>query len=96
MSAKEKLAERLAACPSDFTWQECTTLLRSLGCRMLQGKGSRVRFVFSATDGNITCYIHKPHPGNTLDRGRIEDLKIFVDTINHNEGNHGKANEKAD
>ncbi|MGR3177249.1 MAG: type II toxin-antitoxin system HicA family toxin [Candidatus Anammoxibacter sp.] len=74
MSRREKLITKFQECPKDFTWDELTCLLKSIGYREVKtGKagGSRRRFVhpFAAT---IT--LHKPHPQNFLKRYAIDQV----------------------
>jgi len=74
MSRKEKLLARLQKRPRDFTWDELTSLLKSLGYRQLRpGKtgGSRRRFVHP-TGPTIT--LHKPHPGRIVKMYVIDDI----------------------
>lgn len=66
MSRGEKLLERLLRVPKDFTWDELTTVLVSLGYEPLKTRktgGSRRKFV--DMDKNI-INLHKPHPGNIV------------------------------
>jgi hypothetical protein len=72
MGKTEKLLERLRSYPSDFTYEEMTTLLGRLGYRAVEGSGSRVAFVH-AKSGHI-IRLHKPHPGNILKRYQMEYL----------------------
>ncbi len=74
MGKKEKLIERLLQRPSDFTWNELTSLLKSFGySEMKTGKtgGSRRRFIHSSA---ATITLHKPHPQNTLKKYAINQL----------------------
>ena len=74
MSRKDKLLARLQQRPKDFTWDELTALLNSLGYRQAKpGKtgGSRRRFVHP-TSATIT--LHKPHPKNILKMYIIDDI----------------------
>lgn len=74
MSKKEKLIAKLLRRPSDFTWNELTSLLKSLGYSEVNtGKtgGSRRRFIQSNA-APIT--LHKPHPQNTLKKYAIDQL----------------------
>jgi hypothetical protein len=73
LSRKDKLAERLLSRPTDFTFDELTSLLGCFGYVIAgAGKtgGSRVAFV------NEDDYIrlHKPHPRNVLKQYQIDGL----------------------
>ncbi len=74
MSRKDKLIARLQQRPKDFTWNELTALLNSLGYKQEKpGKtgGSRRRFVHPTS---ATIILHKPHPKNILKMYIIDDV----------------------
>ena len=74
MSRRDKLLNRLQKRPKDFTWDELTSLLKSLGYRESKtGKtgGSRRRFVHNSAP---TIALHKPHPQNILKRYAIDQI----------------------
>ncbi len=74
MSRKDKLLAKLRRRPKDFTWDELSTLLISLGYKEAKaGKtgGSRKRFVHPAA-GAVT--LHKPHPRNILKMYVVNDI----------------------
>jgi hypothetical protein len=74
LSKKEKLVERLLSRPSDFTFDELTTLMNGLGYTLRKaGKtgGSRVTF---ANDGGDYIRLHKPHPRNILKQYQVDDV----------------------
>ena len=74
MSKKEKLVRRLQSHPVDFTFNELTTLLKSLGYSMeTAGKTSGSRVTFSNEDGDY-LRLHKPHPQNILKRYQIDAI----------------------
>jgi len=74
LSKKEKLAERFLSRPADFTFDELTTLLRSMGYSMeTAGKTSGSRVVFSNESGDY-LRLHKPHPQNILKKYQIDDI----------------------
>jgi len=74
LSKKEKLTRRLLSRPADFTFDELTTLLRSLGYSMeTVGKTSGSRVVFANITGDY-IRLHKPHPRNILKLYQIDDI----------------------
>jgi len=74
LSKKEKLVRRLQSHPVDFTFNELTTLLKSLGYSMeTAGKTSGSRVTFSNEDGDY-LRLHKPHPQNILKRYQIDAI----------------------
>jgi hypothetical protein len=74
LSKKEKLTRRLLSRPTDFTFDELTTLLRSLGYSMeTAGKTSGSRVVFTNITGDY-IRLHKPHPRNIMKLYQIDDI----------------------
>ncbi len=74
MSKKDKLIAKLLRRPSDFTWNELTSLLKSLGyseVKMGKTGGSRRRFTHSNA---AVITLHKPHPQKTLKRYAIDQV----------------------
>ncbi|MEF3698560.1 type II toxin-antitoxin system HicA family toxin [Desulfolutivibrio sp.] len=59
----------------DIAWSAVEALLLALGCRKLEGDGSRVRFV--SADGAI-LRIHRPHPRPVLDKGAVKSVRRFL------------------
>ena len=41
-----------------LAWADIESLLKACGCRIVEGKGSAVRFVHGA----VIAYFHRPHP----------------------------------
>ena len=72
MGKREKLVARLKTVPADFTWQDLTALLKTLGYQGVQGSGSRVKFDNGDADQMIN--LHKPHPGNIVKRYALRQL----------------------
>ena len=72
MGKREKLVARLKTVPADFTWQDLTALLKTLGYQKVQGSGSRVKFNNGNADQMIN--LHKPHPGNIIKRYALRQL----------------------
>lgn len=79
MSKFEKAKERILLKPKDYTYTEARYLLSKLGfIEFNKGKtsGSRVRF-FRKED-NRAILLHKPHPGDVMDKGAVSDLVDFL------------------
>jgi hypothetical protein len=64
MTQKQKLIDRLKGKPKNFTWDECTSLLRHLNYCVLKGPGSSRKFYNKETGHIIT--MHEPHPKKIL------------------------------
>ena len=74
MSRKEKLIERLLSRPSDFTFDELVTLLRSFGYSIARaGKTGGLRVAFADDKGDY-IRLHKPHPRNILKQYQVDDI----------------------
>lgn len=74
MGRKEKLIARLQQRPKDFTWDELTNLLKSLGYEQKKPKktaGSRRRFVHPKAP---TITLHRPHPHRVVKMYVINDI----------------------
>ncbi len=74
MGKKEKLLSRIQQRPKNFTWDELTTLLKTIGYepgKRGRTSGSRRRFIHPTAP---PINLHKPHPQNTLKRYTINDI----------------------
>ena len=74
LGRREKLTERLLARPSDFTFQELTTLLGHYGYKIESaGKTGGSRVVFTNGGGDY-IRLHKPHPRNILKLYQVDNV----------------------
>ncbi len=73
MAKVEKLISRFESVKNDFTWNDLSRLLESLGYTQIQGAGSRVKFDNGNPDQQIN--LHKPHPGNKVKIYVIRELR---------------------
>lgn len=55
-------------------WAAIESLFRAVGCNIVEGSGSRVRF---AKDGNIASF-HRPHPEKEAKRYQVRDAREFL------------------
>ncbi len=78
MSKKEKLIDKLVSCPSNFTWDEATKLMKQCGFELVKNNGSRR--VFRHTTG-LKIFLHEPHPQNTLLEYAMKDLIEGLKTV---------------
>ena len=44
--------------PKTMVWADIEALLLAIGCQVLEGEGSRVRFI----KDDVIGYFHRPHP----------------------------------
>ena len=77
MNSKQKKV--LAAVFADLVsgtleWAAIEKLLVSVGCKMIEGNGSRVRFLF----GTEAESFHRPHPAKEAKRYQVRDARNFL------------------
>jgi len=71
----DKRLSRLLSSPSDYTFTEATSLLKSLGYDLKhKGSSSGSRVMFYRESDNHKILLHKPHPGDIMKRYAIEQL----------------------
>jgi hypothetical protein len=58
-------------------WSDIEDLLIASGARVVEGRGSRVRFVYKG----IPATFHRPHPGKEARPYQIRDAKKFLETM---------------
>ena len=74
LSKKEKLIDRLLSQPTDFTFNELTTLLGQFGYSISNsGKTSGSRVAFENEEGDY-IRLHKPHPRNVLKQYQVSNI----------------------
>ncbi len=80
MKAKHaKALQNIFARPTTATleWARIEALLIALGCRLIEGRGSRVRFEFN---GRIVVF-HRPHPAKGAKPYQVEQARDFLIAI---------------
>lgn len=60
-----------------LSWADIESLLVSIGCKVVEGNGSRVTFNF---EGNLTSF-HRPHPEKEAKRYQVRDAREFLKRI---------------
>jgi len=63
--------------PAMVVWADIEWLLVSVGCRLIEGRGSRVRFVF----GDEIETFHRPHPAKEAKRYQVPAAREFLARI---------------
>ncbi|MBX3570608.1 MAG: type II toxin-antitoxin system HicA family toxin [Rhizobiaceae bacterium] len=58
-------------------WTDIEGLLRAVGCEVIEGRGSRVRFNFS---GEIETF-HRPHPEKEAKRYQVRAARDYLTRI---------------
>ena len=82
MSKLDKAKQRILTRPKNYTYTEAKYLFEKLGFEEYnKGKtsGSRVRF-YRKWDKKIIL-LHKPHPGDVMDRGAVSDIVDFLKNL---------------
>ena len=79
MSSKDKLIVRFNSFPNDFSFDELVRLMGGFGFK-LDNKGATSGSRVSFDNGNESLTIHRPHPGNTLGKGVLKSIKIYLKT----------------
>jgi hypothetical protein len=59
---------------SSLEWREIEGLLVALGCRVVEGAGSRVRF----ERNGLLATFHRPHPAKEARRYQVRDAREFL------------------
>ena len=74
-----KTLEKILANPvnGNVDWILIESLLKALGCRVVEGAGSSVTFEFNGR--KLT--LHRPHPGKEALRYRVLAVRDFVQRI---------------
>lgn len=60
--------------PVSIEWAAIESLLIAVGCRVIEGSGSRVRF---ECQGHIASF-HRPHPDKEAKRYQVRDAREFL------------------
>ena len=58
-------------------WSDVEALLLAAGARLIEGRGSRVRF---EKDGEVATF-HRPHPAKEAKRYQVRDAREFLERI---------------
>jgi len=61
--------------PSGIKWDDIESLLISLGAKISEGRGSRVRIELNNED----AVFHRPHPGKETDKGAVHSMRRFLE-----------------
>lgn len=57
-----------------IAWNDIEGLLVAIGCEVIEGKGSRVRFVRD----EVVASFHRPHPAKEAKRYQVRDAREFL------------------
>ena len=76
-SKQKKVYERIFKNPvqSDIEWKDIEKLLKSLGAKISEGNGSRVRIELREE----RAVFQRPHPEKVTDKGAVKSMRRFLD-----------------
>ena len=84
-SKQQKTLERVFSrpTPKNLAWNDLESLFRAIGCKVVEGAGSRVSFrmTLAHDDGSQEDFsedFHRPHPGKDAKAYQIERAKKFL------------------
>jgi predicted RNA binding protein YcfA (HicA-like mRNA interferase family) len=63
---------------ANIAWRDVEKLLVAVGCDVVEGNGSRVRFVH---ESKVVATFHRPHPEKEAKRYQIKDAREFLTKI---------------
>lgn len=63
--------------PAGIEWAAIEGLLVAVGCRLVEGAGSRVRFEHLG----VVASFHRPHPQKEAKRYQVRDARAFLTKI---------------
>lgn len=61
--------------PATVEWGDIEALLLALGARMVEGRGSRVRFELNS----VVATFHRPHPEKEAKPYQVRDARRFLE-----------------
>jgi hypothetical protein len=63
--------------PRSLEWRRIEALLRVIGCQVIEGEGSRVRFEKNGIIGTF----HRPHPAKEAKHYQVRDARQFLEDL---------------
>ncbi|MDP2752343.1 MAG: type II toxin-antitoxin system HicA family toxin [Rhodocyclaceae bacterium] len=60
-----------------LAWRRIEAMLAAMGCQVIEGNGSRVRF---EKDGMIATF-HRPHPAKEAKPYQVRDVRQFLENL---------------
>ena len=58
-------------------WKAIESLLKAVGAKAIEGRGSRVRFIY----GKVVATFHRPHPEKDAKPYQVRDARSFLEAI---------------
>ena len=63
--------------PVNLEWRKIESLLLAIGCRAVEGRGSRLRF---ERDGTVATF-HRPHPAKEAKPYQVKDARAYLELL---------------
>lgn len=63
--------------PEDILWKDIVSLFIDLKCKVIEGNGSRIKFIF----GSRVLALHKPHNPKTVRKYQRKIIKEFLESL---------------
>ena len=63
--------------PKSLAWADIEALLVAVGCVIVEGDGSRVRFI----KDDVMGYFHRPHPKKEAAAYQVRDARTFLEKL---------------
>ena len=63
--------------PRNLEWRKVELLLLAVGCQVVEGHGSRVRF---ERDGKVATF-HRPHPAKEAKPYHVRDVRAYLEFL---------------
>lgn len=78
-TSHRKTLEDIRANPVSKTleWRRIEALFVAIGCQVIEGNGSRVRF---EKDGVVATF-HRPHPAKEAKPYQVRDARYFIEQL---------------
>ena len=61
--------------PATLAWSSIESLLKAVGARVIEGRGSRVRFELNG----VIAKFHRPHPQKEAKPYQVRDARRFLE-----------------
>ncbi|MEW6140364.1 MAG: type II toxin-antitoxin system HicA family toxin [Thermodesulfobacteriota bacterium] len=61
--------------PATFEWRRIESLFLALGAQIIEGDGSRVRFLLNG----VIATFHRPHPAREAKPYQVRDARVFLE-----------------
>ena len=63
--------------PVNLEWRKVESLLLAIGCQLVEGRGSRVRF---EKNGRVATF-HRPHPAKEAKPYQVRDARAYLELL---------------